>query len=112
MELPSKIIQQTAFITRPKKEEHMLIVMDKSMHEDYLTYSLKPKNKQLEVVVPFFTGYNGIFNITNNNNKFCFRKSINDEHFSKIIIPSGAYEIESLSDEKNVIFLKKFFYRS
>ena len=29
MELPSKILEQIAFITRPKIEEDMLIVMDK-----------------------------------------------------------------------------------
>ena len=28
--LPSKILEQIAFNTRPKIEEHMLIVMDKS----------------------------------------------------------------------------------
>ena len=31
MELPSKTIEQTAFFTRAKIEEHMLIVMDKSI---------------------------------------------------------------------------------
>ena len=35
MELPNKILQQKAFNIRPKKEEHMLVVMDKSTHEEY-----------------------------------------------------------------------------
>ena len=30
MELPSELLEQIVFNTRPKKEEHMLIVMDKS----------------------------------------------------------------------------------
>ena len=39
MELPCKFLEQIAFITRPKIEEHMLIVMDKSTHEDkYLNH--------------------------------------------------------------------------
>ena len=32
MELPSKILEQIAFNTRLKLEEHMLIVLDKSTH--------------------------------------------------------------------------------
>ena len=33
MELPSKIWEQIVFNTRPKGEESMLIVMEKSIHE-------------------------------------------------------------------------------
>ena len=33
MELPSKLLEQIAFITRPKIEEHLLVVMDKTTHE-------------------------------------------------------------------------------
>ena len=33
MELPSKLLEQIAFNTRPKIEEHTLIDMDKSTHE-------------------------------------------------------------------------------
>ena len=36
MELPSKLLEQIAFNTRPKIEEHMLINMDKSTHEEHL----------------------------------------------------------------------------
>ena len=35
MELPSKILEQIAFNTRPKIEEHILFVMDKSNHEEH-----------------------------------------------------------------------------
>ena len=34
MELPSKLLEQIAFNTRPKIEEHMLIVRGKSTHEN------------------------------------------------------------------------------
>ena len=36
MELPSKLLEQIAFNTRPKIEEHISIVMDKSTHQEYL----------------------------------------------------------------------------
>ena len=36
MELLSKLLEQIAFNTRPKIEEHMLIDMDKSTHEEHL----------------------------------------------------------------------------
>ena len=36
MELASKLLEQIAFITRPKIEEHMLVVMNKSTHEEHL----------------------------------------------------------------------------
>ena len=45
MELPSKLLEQIAFITRPKIEEHMLIVMDKSTHEEHLSQSLQTNNE-------------------------------------------------------------------
>ena len=70
MELPSKILEQIAFNTRPKIEEHILIVMDKSTYEGHLSQPLQTNNEQFEVVVNFYTGYNGIFNITNSNNRF------------------------------------------
>ena len=65
MELPSKIIEQIAFDTRPTIEEHILIVMDKSIHEEHLSQSIPTNNKQYKIAVTFLTGYNGIFNVTN-----------------------------------------------
>ena len=41
MELPSKLIQQVVFITRPNIEEHILIVMDKSTHEEHASQPLQ-----------------------------------------------------------------------
>ena len=35
MELPSKLLEQIAFNTRPKLEEHYLVVMGKSTHEEH-----------------------------------------------------------------------------
>ena len=100
MELPSKLLEQIAYNTRPKIEKHMLIVMDKSTHEEHLSQPLQTKNKQFKIAVTFLTGYNGIFNVTNANNKFYFTKSISDEDdFVQITISPGAYELENLSNE-------------
>ena len=70
MQLTSKILEQKAYNTRPKIEEHMLIVMDKSTHKEHLSQPLQTKDKQFKVAVTFLTGYNGIFKITKSNNKF------------------------------------------
>ena len=97
MELPSKLVEQIAYNTRLKIEEHMLIVMDKSTHEEHLFQPTQTNNKQFKIAVTFLTGYNGIFNLTNSINKFYFKKTISDEDgFVQITIPTGAYEIEAL----------------
>ena len=106
MELPRKLLEQIAFNTRSKIEEHMLIVMDKSAHEEHLSQPLQTNNKQFKIAVTFLTGYNGIFNVTNKNNKLYFIKSITDKDgFIQITIPPGAYEIEALNNEikRNII---------
>ena len=111
MKLPSKLLEQIAFNTRPKIEDHMLIVMDKSIHEKHLSQPLRTNNKLLKIAVTFLTCYNGIFNVTNSNNKFYFMKSITDEDgFIQITIPPGAYEIESLNKEiKRLIIDEEHF---
>ena len=43
----------------------MLIVMDKSTHEEHLSQPLPIKNKRFKIAVTLLTGYNGIFNVTN-----------------------------------------------
>ena len=111
MELPSKLLEQIAYNTRSKIEEHMLIVMDKSTHEEYLSESLQTNNKQFKIAVTFLTGYNGIFNVTNSNNKFYFLKSITDDDHIKITIPPGAYEIESLNNEIKRIIIDQEYYK-
>ena len=73
MELPSKLLEQIAFNTRPKLEEHMFIVLDKSFHEEHLSLPVKTNNKHFKIAITFLTGYNGVFNVTNSNNKFFFQ---------------------------------------
>ena len=102
MELPSKLLEQIALNTRPKIEEHMLIIMDKSTHEEHLSEPFQTDKKQFKIAVTFLTGYDGIFSVINSNIKFYFMKSISDEDgFIQITIPPGAYEIEALDNEIN-----------
>ena len=111
MELSSKLSEQIAHNTKPKIEEHMLIVMDKSTHEAHLFQPLQTNHKQFKIAVTFLTGYNGIFNVSNSFNKFYFTNSISDEDgFIQITIPPGAYEIESLNIEiKRIIIDEKHY---
>ena len=53
--------------------------MDKSTHEEHLSQALQTNNKQFKIAVTFLTAYNGIFNVTNSNNKFYFIKSITNK---------------------------------
>ena len=106
MELLSKLSEQIAFNTRPKIEEHILIVMDKFTHEEHLFQALQTNNKQFKIVINFLTGYNGIFNVTNSN-KFYFKKSFIEEDFIPIRIPNGDYEIQSLNNEIRRILIDK-----
>ena len=76
MELPIKILEQIAFNTRPKIKEHMLIVMDKSTHEEHLSQPLQTNTKQFKIAVTFLTGYNGIFNVKNSNIRFFPRNQL------------------------------------
>ena len=99
MELASKLLEQIAYNTISKIEEHILIVLDKSKHEEHLSQPLQTNNEQFKIAITFLTAYNGIFNITNKNNKFYFTTSISDIEPGFIIIPPRAYELESLDDE-------------
>ena len=108
--LPSKILEQIAFNTRAKIEEHMLIVMDKSTHEEHLSQPLQTNNKQFKIAVTFLTAYNGIFNVTDKNNKFYFLKSITDEGHIQITIPPCAYELENLNNEIKRIIIDEGHY--
>ena len=93
MEFPSNLLEQIAYITRPKIEEHILVGMGKSKHEEHLFQPLQTNNKQFKLAVTFLTVYNGIFNVTSSNNKFYFKNSL-FEDFLQITIPEGAWEIE------------------
>ena len=110
MEQSSNLLEQMAYNTRPKIEEHTLIIMDKSTHEEHLSQPLQTNNKQFKIAVTFLSAYNGIFNVTNSNKKFYFKKAIQDEDFFQIRIPPGACEIESLDDEIKRIIIEKDHY--
>ena len=45
MELPGQFLEQIAYKSRPKIDEHMLVVMDKSTLEDYSFQSLQIMDK-------------------------------------------------------------------
>ena len=111
MEFSSKLLEQIAFNTRAKIEEHMLIVMDKSTYKEHLSQPIQTNNKQFKIAVTFLTGYNGIFNVTGSNNNFYFMKSITDEdEFVQITNPPGAYEIEALNNENERITIDEEHY--
>ena len=96
MELPTKLLEQIAFNTKPKNEEHMLIVMDKSTHEEHLAQPLQISKKQFKIAVTFLTGYNRIFTVTDRNNKFYFIISGTDKDgYIQIQISFGVYELEN-----------------
>ena len=111
MELLSKILKQIAFNTRPETEDHMLTVMDKSTHEAHLYQPLQTNDEQIKIAITFLTGYNGILNVTDENNKFYFTKSITDEDgFIQNTTRPGAHEIESwIKEVKRNIFHEGHF---
>ena len=110
MELLIKIFEQLAYNTRPKIEEHLLIVMDKRTQE-HSSQPLQTNNNQFKIALTFLTGHNGIFNVTNSYLKIQFKKTITDgDDFIQITKPPGAYEIESLNNEfKRIIIDEKHF---
>ena len=110
MELPGKLLEKIAYNTKSKYEEHILIILNKSTHEEHLFQPLQTNNKQFKIAVTFLSAYNGIFNVINKNNKFYFKKNLIDEDFIQISIPEGAYEIGSLNDEIKRILIDKEYY--
>ena len=110
MELPSKLLEQIAYNTRSRIEEHKLIVMDKSTHEEHLSQPLQTNNKQFKIAITFLSAYNGIFNVTDSNNKFYFFKSISDDDHIQISIRPGVYEIEALNNEIKRIIINEEHY--
>ena len=92
-------------------EEHMLIVMDKRTHEEHLSQPLQTINKQFKIAITFLSGYNGIFKVTNDNNKFYFTKSISDDDgFNRITVLQGAYGTECLNNETERIIIEEELY--
>ena len=77
----------------------MLIVMDKSTHEEHLSQPIQTNNKQFKNAVTFLTGYNGVFNVENSNIKFYFRRTIADrDGFIKFTIPAGIIKQRNQTD--------------
>ena len=70
MEFPSKILEQIASNTGPKIEEQLLTFMHRSNPEEHLFQPLQSNIKLIEIAYTFLTGYNGILNVTDKNNKF------------------------------------------
>ena len=109
-DVPSKLLEQIVFNTISKTEEHVLIIMAKSTLEEHLSQPLQTNHKQFKIAVTFVSAYNGIFNVTISDIRFCFKKARIDEDFIQITITPGAYEIESLDDEiKNKIIHKGLY---
>ena len=53
MELPGKKLELIVFNTRPKNEVKLLIVMDRSTHEEHLSQIWQTSNKQFKTAVTF-----------------------------------------------------------
>ena len=83
MELSSNLLEQKAFYTRPKIDEHLLFILDKPKHEVNLSQPLQTTNEKLKIAFSFLTGYNGSFIVTGKSFKFYFATSINDKDFSE-----------------------------
>ena len=72
MDLPSKTLERIAFKTKPKLEEHMLIFLNKTTLEKFLSQPLQTIKKTIYIAVTFLTGSNSNFNVTTKYNKtFC-----------------------------------------
>ena len=105
MELPSKLLDQTAFITRPNIEDYLLIILDKSIHEEHLSQPPQTIKKRFKTAKTFLTCYFGKFNVTNKSKKIFSTRSVHDDDFTVISISPGAYELEISNDEikRNII---------
>ena len=50
--------------------------MIKTIHEEHLSQALQTNNKHFKLATTSLSGYKGMFNVTNKNNKFFFFKNI------------------------------------
>ena len=89
----------------------MLVVKDKSAHEEHLSQPRPTNNIQFKIAFTFLTDCNGIFNVTDTNNEVIFAKSISDEEsFILILTAEGAHELESLNNEIKRINIEEEHY--
>ena len=110
MELPSNLLEQKAFITRIKIEDHMLVGMDKSTHEEHLSQPHQTNNRQFQIAVTFPTDHNGIFSVKDKNTKFYFTESIDDEEPRQVTILPVANELENLEKEIKRVIIQEGHY--
>ena len=80
-------------------------------YEEHLSQPLQTSNEQFKIAVTFLTVYCGIFNVTNSNNNFYFKKTITggDDSFQNNI-PPGAYEVKSINSEIKRIIIGEEHY--
>ena len=107
MELQSKFLEEMDFNTRASTEEHMLIAMDKSIHEENFSQSLQTNNEQFKVAVTFLTSYNDVFDVTSKKFQFSFTSVFEVAENSTISILPGANELQSLIVEIRRIILEE-----
>ena len=98
---------QLVFNTKPKIEEHILIIIHEPTREEDLSQPLQTINKQFKIAVTFLSGHIGVFNVTNKQIKFIFLPVFGRAEHNIIKIPAGAYEMESLNAANKRNFLKK-----
>ena len=109
MELPSKISEQIAFITRPKLEEHMLVVMDRFIHDEHLSQLLKTNKKQFKNAVTFLTGYNGISTLLTKTINFILQNQL--RRMILMLLPCWRVPTnDSLNDENIKIINKEGYF--
>ena len=58
------------------KLKHMLIVMDKSTHDESLSQSLQTNIEQISIAITFFSVLKGVLNVTYENKKIFFTTSL------------------------------------
>ena len=88
----------------------MLIVKNKSTHEEHPSQPLQTVQKQIKIAVTFLTDYIGVFNVTDEKTKFFFTVSINKEDFNFNSIPTGAYGTKNLKKEIKMIFIDGSYF--
>ena len=76
----------------------MVIVKEKSSHEEHSFQPLQANIKQFKLALTFSTGYNGTFNIIDKNINLFFTTSISDEDFSVFKILVEAYKGKILKE--------------
>ena len=88
----------------------MLVVKDKSTHEEHLSQPLQTDNYLVKIAITFLTGFNTTFNITSRNVLFKSTVSIIDDGFSQLTTAPGAYEKESLNKEVKRIIIEEGYF--